>query len=324
MPRTERLDSRNGEGKRSAGNQHLTADSRYPRPFLKWAGGKRQLLPELRRFFPARISHYWEPFLGSAAVFFDLCGSVRLRSIQAVLGDENGDLIGTYLRVRDSTDVMIAELATLASAYRHLGPDHYYQVRGQFNACRKQWLSEGANAEAYPVSLAAMLVYLNRTGYNGLFRLNSAGGFNVPRGRYENPRILDEHRIRSATAALAGAVISHAPFEVTLQQVGRGDLVYLDPPYAPLSTTANFRAYTVAGFDASDQRRLRDETIRLAALGASVVLSNSVAPAIVALYENRAARRAGLRCYRVTARRAINSRSDRRGPVEELVVTNLT
>jgi DNA adenine methylase len=296
--------------------------SSEPRPFLKWAGGKRQLLPELRRFFPAHVDRYCEPFLGSGAVFFDLWGTGRIRGGQACLSDQNADLIGTYLRVRDSTDAVVTELSGLAAAHR-LGGDHYYRVRDErFNPGRRAWLSQGGGPEAYPAALAAMLVYLNRTGFNGLFRLNGAGAFNVPQGRYENPRILDEPRIRAAAAALAGTRISHAPFEVTLQSVRSSDLVYLDPPYAPVSTTASFRAYTATGFTDSDQRRLRDQTVRLAALGALVVLSNSVAPGVVALYETAAARKAGLRCHRVNARRAINSRSDRRGPIEELVVTN--
>jgi DNA adenine methylase len=295
------------------------------RPFLKWAGGKRQLLDELSRFFPARVGRYFEPFLGSAAVFFHLWGSGQLCAGQASLSDHNADLIGTYLRVRDSTDAVVAELSRLAAGHQRLGGDHYYQIRDErFNTRRMTWLSRGGRPEAYPVALAAMLVYLNRTGYNGLFRLNSAGAFNVPCGRYHNPRILDEERLRAAATALGGTDIAHAPFEVTLQSVGSGDLVYLDPPYAPVSATASFRAYTATGFDEADQRRLRDEAVRLAALGAHVVLSNSVAPGVLALYETPAAWEAGLRCYRVTARRAINSRSDRRGPIEELVVTNAT
>lgn len=294
-----------------------------PRPFLKWAGGKRQLLPELRRFFPVRIERYHEPFLGSGAVFFDLCSSGRLRQDRVQLSDENADLIGTYLRVRDSTDRLLVELSELAAGHRLQGREHYYRVRDtRFNVERTTWLSNGGDPAVYPVPLAALFIYFNRTGYNGLFRLNSTGGFNVPMGRYDNPRILDEDRIRLVANALTGVRITHLPFHESLHGVQSGDFVYLDPPYAPLTATANFRSYTATGFGDGEQRRLRDQVVRLAILGAHVVLSNSVAPSVVALYDDPDVRRVGLRCYRVSARRAINSRGDRRGPVDELVVAN--
>jgi DNA adenine methylase len=295
-----------------------------PRPFLKWAGGKRQLLPYLREFFPHQIGRYWEPFVGSGAVFFDLCANGRLRPDTAYLSDDNPDLIGTYLRVRDETVPLIGALSRLAEAHGRTGREHYYRVRDeQFNPQRRQWREAGALADAYSIDLAAMLIYLNRTGYNGLFRLNAAGEFNVPMGRYDSPTIVQAERLRAAASALAGATIRRAHFVEALRDAGRGDVVYLDPPYAPLSKTANFRGYTAAGFDASDQRKLRDLVLSLAARQVSVVLSNSTAPEIVALYDDRQARRAGLRCHRVPARRAINTRADRRGVVDELVVSNL-
>jgi DNA adenine methylase len=295
-----------------------------PLPFLKWAGGKRQLLPQLRRFYPDSLDRYWEPFLGSGAVFFDLVSRGRVRPEQARLSDENADLIGTYLRLRDSTDAVVTMLAALAAEHVQRGRDCYGDVRdARFNTGRTTWLAGGGAPATYPVALAAMFIYLNRTGFNGLFRLNSSGEFNVPPGRYVNPGILNEGRLRSAAQALARTHISRRTFDDALNGVGAGDFVYLDPPYAPLSATANFRSYTSSGFAEADQRRLRDHVVRLASLGARVVLSNSVAPSVVTLYDDTAVRRAGLRCYRVSARRAINSRSDRRGPIEELVVTNV-
>lgn len=293
-------------------------------PVLKWAGGKRQLLPQLRRFFPARVERYHEPFFGSGAVFFDLCASGRLDPGAAWVSDDNADLIGTYLRLRDETGDLIDQLARLARGYERGGAAHYYRVRDeQFNPGRKLWLRDGGDAARYPVALAAMLLYLNRTGYNGLFRLNASGEFNVPAGRYESPRILNVERIHAAAHVLSRATITRARFSEAFEQVRDRDVVYLDPPYAPLSRTANFRSYTAAGFTADDQRALRDEVARLASRGVCVMLSNSTAPEIVALYDNAATRKTGLRCYRVRARRAINTNAARRGLVDELLVTNL-
>ena len=296
------------------------------RPFLKWAGGKRQLLSQLRRFYPATIRRYFEPFVGSGAVFFDLHNAGRLRGVPTTLSDENVDLIGTYLRVRDATEDLNAALDQLADGHRRGGRDHYYSVRDeQFNPARDAWRAAGARPELYPVALAAMLIYLTRTGYNGLFRLNASGHFNVPAGRYQNPSIADASRVRMAAAALSapGVTVTHAAFEHLADEVTAGDLVYLDPPYAPLSPTANFRSYTARGFSDADQRRLCDVVIALAAKKAAVILSNSTASSVVDLYAQRSARHAGLRSIRVPARRAINSRADRRGIVEELIVTNV-
>ena len=293
-------------------------------PVLKWAGGKRQLIPQLRRFVPATITRYWEPFLGSGALFFDLCATGRLDPAAAHLSDDNADLIGTYLRLRDAAEAVLVALSRLAEHHANEARAHYYRIRDeQFNPLRRQWVAGGGEAMTYPVELAAMLLYLNRTGYNGLFRLNAAGDFNVPAGRYDAPRIVNAERIRAAAALLARANVRRAPFDAALADAGRDDVVYLDPPYAPLSKTSNFRSYTAAGFDADDQERLHDLVVRLASNGAQVILSNSTAPEIVKLYDDRASRRVGLRCFRVAARRAINTRADRRGVVDELVVTNV-
>ena len=292
---------------------------------LKWAGGKRQLLKELRRFFPARIDCYYEPFLGSGAVFFDLCASGQLLPARAHLSDDNADLIGTYLRLRDSTDALLTKLAELAEAHQQSGRAHYYEVRDErFNPRRRAWLEGDGDPQRYPVELAAMLLYLNRTGYNGLFRLNAAGAFNVPAGRYTAPRIVHADRIRNAAALFANAAISRASFDETLLRPREGDVVYLDPPYAPLTKTANFRSYTAKGFGPEDQRRLCEHVVRLAKSDVQVVLSNSTSPDVIALYDTVTTRRVGLRCYRVRARRAINTNAARRGFIDELVVSNVT
>ena len=159
------------------------------RTFLKWAGGKRQLLPRLRPVYPSTFGVYHEPFLGSGAVFFDLVARGHLDNRPAVLTDENPDLIGTWLRVRDSVGLVLAALERLARGHARDGADHYRRVRDrQFNPARRQWYDAGADLAAYRPEMAAMLIYLNRTGYNGLFRVNRAGGFNVPPGRYTSTR----------------------------------------------------------------------------------------------------------------------------------------
>ena len=293
------------------------------RPLLKWAGGKRQLLPALRRYYPDSFDRYFEPFLGSGAVFFDLHGAGRLEGKPVRLTDVSPDLIGCYRMVRDEADTVLEQLAALAEEHRDRGADCYYEVRDRrFNPARATLGHR--RAAAYTPALAAMLIYLNRTGYNGLFRLNRKGGFNVPAGRYVEPRICDAAHVRAVAGAFGapGVSIECAPFDATLTAARPGDFVYCDPPYAPLSATSNFASYTAEGFSALDQRRLQRDVIDAARRGAIVVVSNSSAPEIERAYTAPAARGARLTVERVPARRAINSRAGLRGPVEELVITN--
>ncbi len=297
-----------------------------PRPFLKWAGGKRQLLPVLRAYYPSVIGGYHEPFLGSGAVFFDLWAHGRLGDARVSLSDENPDLVGCYLRVRDSADAVIAELERLARGHASGGASFYYDVRdGSFNPARAAWAAAGAVPGTYGPDLAAMLLYLNRTGYNGLFRLNRSGGYNVPAGRYTRPRIADPARIHAASAALSapGVTITCASFDAVVGRAQRGDFVYFDPPYAPLGPTSNFRQYTARGFSDADQERLQALAVTLADQGVRVLLSNSSAESIERLYGGRSAISAGFSMRRVPARRSINTRADRRGPIDELLVSNL-
>jgi DNA adenine methylase len=294
---------------------------------LKWAGGKRQLLPALREFYPAQFNRYWEPFLGSAAVFFDLRAHGLLGRGGAMLIDHNPDLIACYRAVRDCPDEVTAELKRLARHHERAGSEGYYETRDRFNRQRVTLRkSRNGSSLSYTPALAAMFVYLNRTGYNGLFRLNAAGDFNVPAGRYPKPRICDEENLRQVAEAFAGSGITleQRPFESVVAEASAGDFLYFDPPYAPLSKTARFTNYTAEGFDLEGQTQLRDITIQLAARGCHVVVSNSTAPAIAELYErNGDVRAAGLRCHRVPARRAINSNGTRRGSVEEYIITNV-
>jgi DNA adenine methylase len=297
------------------------------RPFLKWAGGKRQLLPHLRRFVPPTFSRYFEPFLGSGALFLDLYARGAIEYKPAVLSDTNADLIGCYTAVARRVEDVIQELQRLAAAHRSDDERLYYEVRDErFNPLRRRLHDDRSGSPVYPANLAAMFLYLNRTGFNGLYRLNARGDFNVPAGRYTNPRICDATNLRAVAAALRSSDVhlEHERFDVTISACGPGDLVYFDPPYAPLSSTSRFTSYTARGFSDADQERLRKVVVDLACRGCFVILSNSTAPIISELYEKDcAAREAGLRAHRVPARRAINSNASRRGTVEEYIISNV-
>jgi len=292
---------------------------------LKWVGGKRQLLPVLRRYYPASFGAYFEPFVGSGAMFFDLLAHGHLDNKPITLSDDNADLIGCYARVADSLTAVIAALGRLAEGHARDGRAHYLQVRDtQFNPQRAAWRDAGSDVAAYSSELAAMLIYLNRTGYNGLFRVNASGEYNVPPGRYDRPRIVDRALLEQVSAILTqpNVRVRRAAFAGVLDEARAGDFAYFDPPYAPLSKTANFRGYTGRGFTDADQEQLQQVLIELSLRGVHVLLSNSTAPLVATLYEGAEARRAGLRAWQFPARRAVNSRADRRGPIEELVVSN--
>ncbi|MGH9237626.1 MAG: DNA adenine methylase [Vicinamibacterales bacterium] len=301
------------------------------RPLLKWAGGKRQLLPVLEQYYPETFGRYLEPFVGSGAVFFHLASNGVLDSRTVILSDVNTDLIGCYSVVRDRTEAVIKGLQSLEREHRRHGDECYYDVRdNRFNPSRATLMAESGGdgklaATRYSPELAAMLIFLNRTGFNGLFRLNRLGEFNVPAGRYRDPRICDPDHIRAVAAVLRrpGVAIEHRGFETALRDAGAGDFVYCDPPYAPLSRTSSFANYTAAGFASPDQQRLMNAVIRACRRGARVVVSNSSAPEIETAYRTRAARQARIAVHRVPARRAINSRATSRGPVDELIITNV-
>jgi DNA adenine methylase len=266
-----------------------------PSPFLKWAGGKRQLLARILDSVPERIGTYFEPFVGGGAVFFGLVARGR-RFRRAVLGDANEELIRCYAAIRDDVGAVIRVLG------RHrYDRDLYYDVRARDPAR----LSDAGRA--------ARLIYLNRCGYNGLYRVNRKGEFNVPFGRYKDPVICDVPRLRAAAGALAGVKLLHGDFQETLRGAKSGDFVYLDPPYVPLSPTSSFTAYSTAKFDAAEQARLASVLRDLGARRVRALLSNSDCVETRQLYEEHLAEP-------VPVRRAINSVAAGRGAVGELLV----
>jgi DNA adenine methylase len=269
-----------------------------PAPFLKWAGGKRQLLPRILDLAPARIETYYEPFVGGGAVFFALAAENRFS--RAVLGDANPELVSCYATVRDDVAGVIAELRK----HRNV-KDAYYKVR----ATDPQRLS--------PAARAARVIYLNRCGYNGLYRVNSDGRFNVPFGRYAKPNICEVPRLEAASRALASVEIVCGDFRDVLagRLPGENDFVYLDPPYVPISRTASFTAYAQRSFGPDDQRRLADTLRALSRDRVPALLSNSYCSDTRRLYDGPE-----LVYRKVLARRAINSVGGRRGPVSEILV----
>jgi len=281
----------------------MTARSNHrpARPFLKWAGGKGQMLAQYEAFFPAEPGGaYFEPFVGSGAVFFHL--QPRGLFERYSLSDANAELVNLYQVVRDQPDALLACLYD--HAIRHT-PEYYYAVRARDR--NPGW------ADASPVERAARMLYLNRTCYNGLWRVNGRGEFNVPLGRYRKPDIYRPEKILAASRALQHATITACPFDSVLECARPGDFVYFDPPYVPVSQTANFTNYSADTFGEAEQRRLAEVFATLAARGCRVMLSNSDTPLVHELY-------AGFRIERVLARRAINSKAGRRGEVYEVVV----
>lgn len=264
-----------------------------PRPFLKWAGGKTQLLEQYQPYFPVSLKSYSEPFLGGAALFF------HLQPKQAFLSDINAELINAYCCVKNDVEALIMLLQE--HQLKH-SKDYYYQMRAG---------GGGSNLER-----AARFIYLNKTCFNGLYRENSKGQFNVPVGRYKNPSICNADLLRSASAALQFAQIEVKSFEAVLEHAkDSGDFVYFDPPYHPISNTSNFTSYSRFSFSENDQIRLRDTFDILANRGVKVMLSNSDSPLIKELYQD-------FKIHFISAARSINSNTKKRGKITELLITS--
>ncbi len=265
---------------------------------LKWAGGKGQLLAQYDRWLPRRYGAYFEPFVGSAAVFFHMLPRADQRRVR--LSDVNEDLIGVYRVLQTDLEGLVQRLDL--HRLRH-SEEYFYQVRSQDPGSMD------------PTDRAARTIYLNKTCYNGLYRVNSSGLFNVPFGRYQNPSILVEPRLRAAAQALQGVELGVEGFESVLEHAREDDFVYFDPPYQPLNTTSSFTAYTRWSFGEEEQVRLARVFSELAGRGVKVMLSNSNTPLVKSLYQ-------GFRIHRVRANRCINSKADCRRAITELLVAS--
>ncbi len=276
----------------------MTKKNPLLKPVLKWVGGKRQLLADIAPLVPTSPSLYVEPFIGGAAVLLDR------QPAHARINDFNEELINVYRVVRDDPDAL---LRLLEEHEERNSSEHYYEVRAIDR--------EPSFAKLSDVERAARIIYLNKTCFNGLFRVNSQGQINVPYGRYKHPNIVNEPGVRALSAYLQGDVdIMCGDYAEALKDLPRGAFVYLDPPYMPISATSAFTGYTQGGFDYDQQVRLRDECVKLREQGIAFVQSNSDCDAIRELYD-------GFKIKVVKAKRAINSKGDKRGAVNEVLIS---
>ena len=265
-------------------------------PVVKWVGGKTKLLPQLIARMPERFERYYEPFAGGAALFF------RVAPERAVLADSNADLVGLYTCLARDVTGVIRRLEHHRAA--HSEP-HYYATRTRWNDRELSWST---------ADRAATFIYLNKTCFNGLWRVNSSGAFNVPIGRYTDPPICVPAALRAASSLLGRATLRCADYRAAIADARRGDFLYFDPPYDPLTQTANFTSYTAGAFGPADQRALADTARTLVGRGCRVMLSNSDTAFIRSLYK-------GFHIDRVKCGRAINSNAAKRGDVDEVIIT---
>lgn len=266
-----------------------------PRPFLKWAGGKSRLIQQYIPYLPQNYQNYYEPFLGGGALFF------YLRPQKAILTDINAELITAYRCVRDHVEELIF---LLKEHKRKHSKDYYYSVR--------------ANSHGTDLEKAARFIYLNKTCYNGLYRVNSQGKFNVPVGRYANPNICPEDLLRVASETLAQAQIEHTDFTHILNYAtSSDDFVFCDPPYHPLSNTSYFTSYHQTAFNEKEQEKLRNTCLELANRGVKVAVCNSHTDFIIQLYQ-----KINFNIHTIEAARSINSNTQKRGTINELLITS--
>lgn len=275
-----------------------------PKPFVKWVGGKRQLLQQFRdrnlyppESFDPNKNSYFEPFVGGGAVFFDLLPD------NAFLSDMNFDLVTTYNVIKSDVEDLISSLKSHAHS-----KEYFLKVR-----------SQKVN-DLTSLEIASRFIYLNRTCFNGMYRVNSKGEFNVPFGKYDNPLICDEANLRKVSKSLQEVEIKHQDYKEAIKKAKKGDFIYFDPPYHPMSATASFTSYTKEAFGEKEQVELRDTFLELHKRGCFVMLSNSNANFINKIYTKLDSE--GVVVHKVEAGRAINSKAEGRGKVKEILVTN--
>ncbi len=266
------------------------------RPFLKWVGGKSQLLPELYKRLPDSFNNYFEPFVGAGALLFSL------QPKKAHISDLNLELINCYEVIRNYVDELILDLRQ--HCYEK---EYYYQLR---NADRLDSFEQWS-----PIQKASRMIFLNKSCFNGLYRLNSKSQFNVPFGRYTNPTIVDENNLKACSQLLSRTSIKKVSFLEIELDISKGDLVYFDPPYIPLNNTSNFTSYNPDGFGMNMQYELLEMCRRLHDRGIMFILSNSSAPTVLDLYQD-------FRIELVPAKRVINSKAQGRGKINEVIIRN--
>ena len=274
-----------------------------PKPFVKWAGGKRQLIPILNENLPKTMGTYYEPFLGGGALLFHILS--ERNGQKCGISDLNSDLVLTYTTIRDKPNELVHSLKNHSKNYQKDSKSYYYAIR-----------------ESNPrsaVEKTSRLLFLNRTCFNGLYRVNSKGKFNVPLGKYTNPNIVNEENIRSVSHALQSRKVSIKcrDFESVLDDARKGDLVYFDPPYQPVSDTANFTSYTHKSFTITDLKRLANLCLDLDSKGCNVLLSNSDSQEVANMFKDKK-----WKIKKIEANRSINSNSKKRTGHFELLIKN--
>ena len=265
-------------------------------PIVKWVGGKRQLMFELLKNRPKSYNRYFEPFIGGGALFFEL------QPENAYISDMNEELINLYSVVRDNVYELISDLNK-----HEISKEYFLEIRNLDRTDEYKNLSN--------VQRASRFIYLNRTCFNGLYRVNSQGQFNVPFGNYKNPRIVDENNLLNCSELLKNTEIKCADFSEIMTKVKKGDFVYFDPPYVPLNETSSFTSYTKDGFDMNMQFKLREVCDELDSMGVMFMLSNSDTKFVNELYSN-------YEIKKVFASRAVNANAEGRGKITEVLVRN--
>lgn len=276
----------------------MTKKNQLIQPFVKWVGGKRQLMSEINKYIPKNYTKYYEPFLGGGAVLFNL------QPKNAVVNDYNTELINVYTVIRDNVEELIEDLKKHEN-----NQEYFYKIRALDRSDRYNELTN--------IQKASRLLYLNKTCFNGLYRVNSAGQFNSPYGRYKNPNIVNEFVLKAVSNYLNENKIKfiNDDFEVALKNIRKGSFVYFDPPYDPLSDSSNFTGYTLAGFNRDDQKRLKKLCDKLNKQGVKFLLSNSRTEFIEELYSD-------YKIVIVGASRSINSDGGKRGEIDEVLIMN--
>ena len=274
-----------------------------PKPFVKWVGGKRQIMQDLENRFPNKFGTYHEPFLGGGAVMFNLLS--KEPRLACNVSDFNADLILAYLTIRDKLGKLIESLENHSKNYHKNSIEYYYQVRKQ--------------EPKQQIDKVSRLIFLNRTCFNGLYRVNKKGQFNVPLGRYTNPNIVNKENLTAVNLLLQSEKIkiSCRGFEAVLDDTKKDDLIYFDPPYQPISSTANFTNYTHRDFTEDDLQRLVDLANQLNSKGCHVLLSNSNSKTVKDYFSEK-----HWSIHEINANRAINSNSKKRTGHKEIIIKN--
>lgn len=291
------------------------------KPFIKWVGGKGQLLPEINKLYPVElgknINKYAEIFIGGGAVLFDILSKYKLDEVY--ISDKNLELINTYKSIRDNVDILIKSLKGMEEQYIPLDnenrKDYYYKKREEYNSLK-------INSEVNNIEKAVLFIFLNKTCFNGLYRVNKKGEFNVPMGAYKKPKICDEENLKNVSLALKKVKIIYADYRESESFIDEKTLVYIDPPYRPLNITSSFTSYTENDFNDKEQIELAEYINVLNKKGAKIVISNSDPKNndiddnfFDKLYKN-------YNINRVKATRMLNSNASLRGAINELLITN--